>query len=221
MQKIFALIYIIIMSHHHHNEYHEESDSEHEKNCGNKHHECCCKNGKDGRDGRDLTNVSIYDLKGTATGSITSTSFGLDCAEFYGISNSTDYPAPIAINAPLNFPHNGVTSLTIVRNNNSATDFLLQSIGVYLITFQGSFNEPGQLTLFLDPNIGVFNRVANTTVGRATGTSQIVGNTLLKTTVAYSKIRIVNDASPAALTVTPLPGGTEFASVSITIVRLA
>lgn len=158
-------------------------------------------------------------VSGSASAS-TSTSGGLELAEFFGISN-VNYPAPIAINAPLQFPQDGAAVGAIVRDSGSPTDIMLSAIGIYLVTWQVSVDEAGQQTLFLDPNIGTFNRVANTTVGRATGASQIVGNTLLQTTVAFSKIRVVNDASPVALTVTPLPGGSEAASVSLTIVRVA
>jgi hypothetical protein len=145
---------------------------------------------------------------------------GLELAEFYGMSN-VDYAATIAIGAPVPFPQNGVSTGGIVRNSGSPTDFLLQDIGIYLISFIGSFNEAGQLTLWLDPNTGTFNRVINSTAGRATGANQIVGNILLQITAASSKIRIVNDSSPAALTVTPLPGGTQAGVVLLTIVRLA
>jgi hypothetical protein len=145
---------------------------------------------------------------------------GFELAEFFGMSN-VDYAATIAIGAPVPFPENGVSTGGIIRNSGSQTDFILQDIGIYLISFIGSFNEPGQLTLWLDPNTGTFNRVINSTVGRATGANQISSNILLHTTVASSKIRIVNDSSPAALTVTPLPGGTQAGVVSLTIVRLS
>ena len=164
------------------------------------------------------TNVTIAATGGGITPS---------AAEFFGLTGPVnDYAATIAIDAPVPFPQNGsATGTSVTRQGILLDTFNLVDIGIYLISWQGSFTEPGQLTLCMDPT-GVFasvaaTRVANTTVGRATGTSQIAGNTLLTTTVINTQIRIYNDASPAALTVTVTPGGTEFQGVSLTIVRIA
>jgi hypothetical protein len=61
-----------------------------------------------------------------------------------------------------------------------------------------------------------------TTVGRSTGTSQIVGNTVITTTVINTVLSIINPAlDSTALTVTPNAGGASAVSASLVITRLA
>jgi hypothetical protein len=51
--------------------------------------------------------------------------------------------------------------------------------------------------------------VANSVVGRATGTSQIVGMSLLTTTIVNSVLEVINPpGNSPALTITPVAGGT-------------
>lgn len=129
-------------------------------------------------------------------------------SSFFGMSNA-DYPGTIAIGAPLDFPNAGPTSGAAPTRTGPGA-FLINLSGVYEVNFQGSFDEPGQLALF----IGV-GALARTRVGRATGTSQIAGSFHVQLTLG-AVVSIVNDASPAALTVTPLPGGTLPAGVTLT-----
>jgi hypothetical protein len=56
-------------------------------------------------------------------------------------------------------------------------------------------------------------------VGRATGTSQIVGTSMV-TASAGDTLQVINSSSPAALTITPLAGGTNPVSAHLTILRL-
>ena len=62
---------------------------------------------------------------------------------------------------------------------------------------------------------------AYTVVGRATGTSQIVGLNLITTTSSNSIISISNPSSEStALTLTPLAGGTNPVSAHLVILQI-
>jgi len=63
--------------------------------------------------------------------------------------------------------------------------------------------------------------LAYTVVGRATGTSQLVGTTLITTTKTNSILTVRNPAgNSTALTITPQAGGTRAVSASLVITRL-
>ena len=82
--------------------------------------------------------------------------------------------------------------------------YVLPEIGTYSITWQVSIAEAGQLVLVVN---GVED--ARTLVGRATGTSQIIGNTLLTTSTLNTIVSLNNPSgNPVALTVSPIAGGT-------------
>ena len=97
----------------------------------------------------------------------------------------------------------------------SSADFLLPNAGTYHVQFQVSVTEAGQLVVVLN---GV--ELPHTVVGRATGTSQIVGTSLI-TTTGFAILTIRNPAGQfAALTITPLAGGTSPVSAHLVITRL-
>ena len=78
-------------------------------------------------------------------------------------------------------------------------------------------DEAGQLILTLNGE-----DLAYTVVGRATGASQIVGMAIVTTTVINSILTVRNPASnAAALTVTPLAGGTCSVSAHLVITQIA
>jgi hypothetical protein len=110
---------------------------------------------------------------------------------------------------------NGPTSGTdIVRATSDS--FTLSEIGTYQVLFQVSVDEPGQLILTLNGA-----DLAYTVVGRATGTSQIVGMALVQTSVIDSILTVRNPAgNSTALTITPLAGGTRPVSAHLVITRL-
>jgi len=82
--------------------------------------------------------------------------------------------------------------------------------------FQVSVNEPGQLIVRLNGA-----DVAASVVGRATGTSQIVGMSLVATSVINSVLEVSNPAGNfTALTITPLAGGTRPVSAHLVITRV-
>jgi hypothetical protein len=136
--------------------------------------------------------------------------------EFYALMPS-DNSATIAAGSPISFPLNGPTSGLITRSSTTPTsEFVIPDIGTYSITWQVSIAEAGQLVLMIN---GVEN--ARTVVGRATGTSQIVGNTLLTTSTLNTTLSLNNPSgNPVALTISPIAGGTHPVSASIIIKRL-
>jgi hypothetical protein len=127
----------------------------------------------------------------------------------------TDNPATVAIGAAVEFPKNGpVTGSGITRLTTST--FELADIGTYQILFQVSVDEAGQLVVALD---GIEN--ADTVVGRATGTNQIVGICVVATTAINTVLSIQNPAgNSTALTITPHAGGTSPVSAHLVIVRV-
>ncbi|MPM69114.1 hypothetical protein SDC9_116058 [bioreactor metagenome] len=81
--------------------------------------------------------------------------------------------------------------------------------------------EAGQLILTLDSGGGAVD-LAYTVVGRATGTSQIVGTALVNTSVVNSILTVRNPAgNSTALTITPIAGGTRSVSAHLVIMQIA
>ena len=124
--------------------------------------------------------------------------------EFFALMPG-DNTATVAPGTPISFPQNGPTSGTIIRSSTTPTSqFVIPAIGTYSITWQVSIAEAGQLVLVVN---GVED--ARTLVGRATGTSQIIGNTLLTTSTLNTIVSLNNPSgNPVALTVSPIAGGT-------------
>ncbi len=122
----------------------------------------------------------------------------------------------VAPGGDVDFPQNGpIANTNIGRLSDSS--FLLTPVGTYQVMFQVSVTEPGQLVLTLNGT-----ELSYTVVGRATGTSQIVGTALITTTAEDSVLTVRNPAgNAAALTITPVAGGTEPVSAHLVIVQLA
>lgn len=126
-----------------------------------------------------------------------------------------DNAATVAVGAAVQFPQNGPTSGTITRTGPST--FNVPTIGTYEVSWQVSVSEAGQLVAALNGT-----QVANTVAGRATGTSQIMNSVFITTTLVNSVLDIRNPAgNAAALTITPIAGGTNAVSAWLTIKRLA
>ena len=126
-----------------------------------------------------------------------------------------DNAAPVAPGADVAFPENGPILNTDIGRS-SDTEFILTEAGTYQILFNASITEAGQLVLTQNGT-----ELPYTLVGRATGTSEIVGISLVAAN-AGDVITVRNPAANAeALTVTPTAGGTEAVSASLVIVRLA
>ena len=126
-----------------------------------------------------------------------------------------DNAAKVAPGTDVGFPQDGPSSgVGISRIGPNSLN--LADIGAYQVLFQVSIGEAGQLLLTLN-GMGL----EYTVVGRATGTSQIVGIAVVETTSVNSTLTVRNPASNvAALTVTPLAGGTRPVSAHLTIIQL-
>ena len=126
-----------------------------------------------------------------------------------------DNAATVAPGTDISFPQDGpADGAAILR----ATDdsFILTDVGTYLIQFQASVTEPGQLILTLNGA-----DLPYTVVGRAGGTTQITGTSIVQTTTANSVLTVRNpEGTAAALTLTPLAGGTRPVSAHLVILRL-
>ena len=93
---------------------------------------------------------------------------------------------------------------------------LFGKIGVYQVIFQVNVNEAGQLIITLNGE-----EVTSSVVGRAMGTSQIIGMSIIQTNTENSVLTVRNPAgSAAALTITPLAGGVRSVSAHL-ITQLA
>lgn len=127
-----------------------------------------------------------------------------------------DNTATVAVGGAVQFPQDGQSNGVITRTN--AATFNLPNIGVYQVLFQVSVNEPGQLQLSLAPG----GLQPTTVVGRATGTSQIVGMSYVRTTVINTLLSVVNPpGNSSALTVSPLAGGAGAVSAHLLITQVA
>jgi hypothetical protein len=136
-------------------------------------------------------------------------------SDFYALMPG-DNAATIAPGADLAFPQNGPSfGPDILRL--ATTTFTLVSIGIYQVMFQVSITESGQLCVVLNAGQNLA-----TVVGRATGTSQLVGICLVQTILPNSILSIRNPLGEAiALTMTPVAGGTNPVSAHLVITRLS
>jgi len=92
----------------------------------------------------------------------------------------------------------------------------LADISAYQVLFQVSVTEAGQLILTLNGE-----DLAYTVAGRAAGTTQIVGMAIVETTSVNSVLTVRNpEGTAAALTITPLAGGTRPVSAHLVITRI-
>lgn len=138
------------------------------------------------------------------------TSGVLDFADFYALM-PPDNPATVAPGTDVSFPQDGPNSGSGISRL-GASSFNLAEIGSYQILFQVGVSEAGQLVLTLNGS-----ELAYTVVGRATGTSQIIEMTIITTTSINSVLTVRN---PAALTITPVAGGTEPVSAHLVITQI-
>ena len=139
----------------------------------------------------------------------------LNYADFYALM-PPDNDATVAPGTDVSFPQDGPNSgASITRTGVSS--FNLSEIGTYQIYFNVPVSEAGQLQLTLNGA-----PLAYTVVGRATGTSDISGMFLVETTTINSILTVRNPAgNAAALTITPLAGGTNSVSAHLVITQIA
>lgn len=138
----------------------------------------------------------------------------LSYADFYALM-PPDNSATVAPGTDVSFPQDGPNSGTgIVRSGADA--FHLAQIGVYQVLFQVSVTEAGQLILTLNGE-----DLPYTVAGRAAGTTQIVGMAIVETTAVNSLLTVRNpEGTTAALTITPVAGGTRSVSAHLVITQL-
>lgn len=138
----------------------------------------------------------------------------LNYADFYALM-PPDNAATVAPGTNVSFPQDGPNSGSgIVRSGPSS--FTLAEIGTYQVLFQVSVTEAGQLILTLNGA-----DLAYTVADRATGVSQIVGMAIVETTVINSVLTVRNpEGTAAALTITPLAGGTRPVSAHLVITQI-
>lgn len=138
----------------------------------------------------------------------------LNYADFYALMPG-DNSATIAPGTDVSFPQDGPNSGSGIARS-GPDSFALADIGIYQILFQVSVTEAGQLILTLNGE-----DLAYTVAGRASGTSQIIGMAIVETTVIGSILTVRNpEGSAAALTITPLVGGTRPVSAHLVITQL-
>jgi BclB C-terminal domain-containing protein len=149
-----------------------------------------------------------------ATGAAGPTGSPADFADFYALMPPNN-AATVAPGTAVEFPNVGAASGTITGL--SASTFNIAEVGNYMVYFQVSVDEAGQLGLQLN---GIL--LSNTIVGRATGTSQISGTFIISTVVTNSTIAVINPpGNSTALTITPLAGGANLVSAHLVITKLA
>ena len=137
-----------------------------------------------------------------------------DFASFYAVM-PPDNPVAITPGSDIEFPNDGISSSTTITLLTSST-FNLSEIGVYEINYQVSISESAQLVLALN---GV--ELLNTVVGRFTGSSQIVGLSIINTTVVNSVLSVRNPSvNFGSLNITPNSGGVSAVTANINIFQL-
>jgi len=138
----------------------------------------------------------------------------LSFADFFALL-FPDNAATVAPGADVSFPQDGPTSGSAITRIGPSS-FNLAAIGTYQVLFQVSVSEAGQLILTRNGA-----DLAYTVVGRATGTSQIVGIALVTTTSVNSILTVRNPAGNSeALTITPHAGGTRNVSAHLVITQI-
>lgn len=137
----------------------------------------------------------------------------LDFSDFFALMPE-DNVATIAANEAVLFPKDGPTNGVITRLSDS--QFLLPTVGIYLVQFQVTVTPRAQLMLRLNGN-----PLANSVVGRDTGSSQIVGLSIITTTAPNSILELINppENSPVLL-LTVAAGGTHSVSSHLVIMRI-
>ena len=139
----------------------------------------------------------------------------LNFADFYALM-PPDNASTVAPGSDVSFPQDGSNSgSSIVRTG--ASSFNLSEIGTYQVSFNVPVTEAGQLELTLNGA-----SLAYAVVGRATGTSDIAGTFIVETSTINSVLTVRNPAgNAAALTITPLAGGTSPVSAHLVIMQIS
>jgi hypothetical protein len=123
-------------------------------------------------------------------------------------------PQTVAISAPILFDTNG--PLSNINHTPSSSIISVVYAGVYYVTFSVSGTEPNQFDIFVN---GV--QTLSSIYGSGAGTQQNTGSVILNLNGADT-LTLVNNASPAAVTLASLVGGTNTnVTASVTILKIA
>ena len=134
-------------------------------------------------------------------------------ADFFALMPN-DNTATIAVGTPVSFPQS-IFDSGIVTSTATGTLFIMNVAGVYLVNFQVSVSEPGQLMLRVNGS-----EVPGLLVGRSTGTLQLVGTSLLTLAVG-DHVEVINPSeNSTALTITPVAGGTHSVSAHLVFTKI-
>lgn len=140
-------------------------------------------------------------------------------ADFYALM-PPDNAATVAPGSDVDFPNDGPNSGGTAIIRTGPDTFQLSAIGTYQVLFNVGTDAAAQLVLTLNSGAGA-SELAYTVVGRATGTTQIIGMQFVTTTVVNSIITVRNPAAnPTALIITPNAGGTQPDSAHLVIMRV-
>ena len=138
----------------------------------------------------------------------------LNFADFYALM-PPDNSASVAPGTDVSIPQDGPNSGSEITRMGTSS-FNLAQIGSYQVLFNVGVTEAGQLILSLN-----VEDLDYTVVGRATGTSDIVGISIITTTEVNSILTVRNPAgNSTALTITPLAGGTRPVSAHLVITQI-
>lgn len=138
----------------------------------------------------------------------------LSYADFYALM-PTDNPTAITPGNDVAFPRNGVIANTNIGRT-SDTDFLLNATGTYLIMWNASIGEAGQLVLTSNDA-----ELPYTVVGTTDEAGELSGFTILNI-VTPTTITVRNPINNTTnVTLTPNAGGTDPVTAHLTIVQLA
>jgi hypothetical protein len=142
------------------------------------------------------------------------TSGAIAFADFFALMPS-DNAGTVPVGSDVLFPQDGPTSNSTITRL-SPSQFVLSAVGTYQVMFQASVTEPGQLDLSVNAV-----ELLYTVVGRATGTTQITGVSLVTTTLPNSLLTVRNPGSNStALTLTPIAGGASPVSAHLVITQV-
>ena len=134
-------------------------------------------------------------------------------ATFYALM-PTDNAVAIAPNEPIDFPTTATKTNDITVTSPSV--FTVTTAGNYLVMFQASTTEGGQLQLTVNNT-----PIAYTTVGKAGENTQIVGFAILPL-AANDAISVINpQASTTGITLTQNAGGASAVAAQLVIAKLA
>lgn len=134
-------------------------------------------------------------------------------ATFYALM-PTDNAIAIAPNEPIDFPTTATKTNDITVTSPSV--FTVTTAGNYLVMFQASTTEGGQLQLTVNNT-----PIAYTTVGKAGENTQIVGFAILPL-AANDAISVINpETSTTGITLTQNAGGVSAVAAQLVIAKLA